>query len=428
MEPAMSLTICIYEDSKFENFTPLTHFRPIYTLRAGIVPLFERVKRHFGDADICLACRSSLANVMAACHKTYPVNIIKKGSADILFLNGRIRNYGDLPKLIGEAKISTYFTSGGETVAVLLKNDAIRDVPEVATPAEYEKHFKKQGEDNIPEFHTTATLYGYMWHIMADIEDEIRADFDKLRRTHPAPLNVRVHDGVYWVGQDNVILGNDVEIFPGAVIDASHGPVFIDNNVRVEAHAAIYGPTYIGPNSVVVAGKISSCSIGHTCRVGGEVESSIFHSYVNKYHAGFIGHSYVGSWVNFGAMTTNSDLKNNYSNIRVTVNGESIDTGSNKVGSFIGDHTKFGIGMLLTTGINVGACCNLFGGTLISDKEIASFQWGSTGAYTVYDVKKAIETARITAGRRNYTLSDAEEGLLIALAENKHNGAGVLNI
>ncbi|MEW6412409.1 MAG: putative sugar nucleotidyl transferase [Candidatus Zixiibacteriota bacterium] len=423
----MPLTICIYEDSKYRNFTPLTHFRPVYTLRAGVVPLFERAKRHFGDAALCLSCRGQLATVLASCYKAYAVNIIKKNATDILLLNGRIRDYGDLPKLIREAKISTHFTSGGETVALLWKNDSIRNLPEVATPSDYHRYFKEHG-DEIPEFHTTATLYEYLWHIMADIEREITTDFEKVKSSLGAPMNVRIHDGVYWVNQDNVILGNDVEIMPGSVIDASRGPVFIDNNSRVESHAAIYGPTYIGPNCVIVAGKISGCSIGHTCRVGGEIEASVFQSYVNKYHAGFIGHSYVGSWVNFGAMTTNSDLKNNYSNIRVTVNGESVDTGSNKVGSFIGDHTKFGIGMLLTTGINVGVCCNLFGGSLISDKEIPSFKWGATGSYTEYDYRKALETARITAARRNYTLSDAEEGLMIALAEDKCNGAGTLDI
>ncbi|MCK4371955.1 MAG: hypothetical protein KAW61_02360, partial [candidate division Zixibacteria bacterium] len=168
-------------------------------------------------------------------------------------------------------------------------------------------------------------------------------------------------------------------------------------------------------------------SIGHTCRVGGEVEESIFHSYVNKYHAGFIGHSYVGPWVNFGAMTTNSDLKNNYSTIRSSVGGELIDTGSIKVGSFIGDHTKFGIGTLLNTGINIGVSCNLFGGSLIADKEVPSFSWGNSGRYERYEIEKAIDTACKSTARRNHTLSEGEVELLRQLFDGRVEEKGIMS-
>lgn len=421
----MALTICVYEDSKYRNFFPMTHLRPVFALRAGMVPLFSRVSRHFPKCELSLACREQLAPLLASAYADYPVNIIKKGQNDVLLLNGRIRDYGDLPRLISEARISTLFSSGGETVGVLLKNDGIRALSSVATPAEYQKHLENEGE-NIPEFHTTASLYSYLWEVMADIESEVISDFKWLLDSWGVPQNVKVHDGVGWVNQSDVVLGGGVEICPGAVIDASRGPIYIGDNSRVESHAAVYGPTYIGPNCVVVAGKITSSSIGHTCRVGGEVEHSIFHAYVNKYHAGFIGHSYVGEWVNFGAMTTNSDLKNNYTNIKVTLGGETIDTGSIKVGSFIGDHTKFGIGMLLNTGINIGVSCNIFGGGLVTDREVKSFSWGSTGSYVPYDVAKAVEAARAVAGRRDYVLTDTEIGLLTAVAEGRDESRGII--
>lgn len=423
----MSLTICIYEDSRYANFMPVSQLRPAYGLRAGVVPLYERCRRYFNQAQIVFSCREQLAMSFANHEKNYPVNIVKKGENDVLFLNGRIRDYGDLPKLVAEARISTLFKNGKETVGIILKNDAIRGVGEVATPIDYQSHLQRDGE-NIPDFDTTATLYHYAWEIMGDIDREIRADLAFLQSSLPKPENVRVHEGVFWVNEQDVYLGSDVEIMPGAVIDASNGPIYIGGNTRVESHAAIYGPTFIGPNCVVLAGKITTCSIGHTCRVGGEVEHSIFHSYVNKYHAGFIGHSYVGSWVNFGAMTTNSDLKNNYSVIKVSLNGDMVDTGSNKVGSFIGDHTKFGIGTLLNTGINIGISCNIFGGGVVADKEIASFSWGSGGNFVPYDFRKAIETARVVAGRRDYRMSEAEERMLEAVAEGKTTDKGILKL
>ncbi|MBD3258021.1 hypothetical protein GF377_06275 [candidate division GN15 bacterium] len=304
--------------------------------------------------------------------------------------------------------------------------DSAAEVPKLSTPDEYLKSIIRQREE-IADFDTTATLYRYCWEIMHDIDTAIAHEFPEMVKQADEPKDVVVHDSFVTVNREQVYLGSGVKAGPGAIIDASDGPVFIGDFTRIEPQAAIYGPCYIGPNSVVVAGKIAGSSIGHTSRVGGEVEESVFQSYVNKYHAGFIGHSYVGSWVNFGAMTTNSDLKNNYSNIRVSLHGESIDTGSIKVGSFIGDHTKFGIGTLLNTGINIGVCCNIFGGSLIADKEIPSFRWGNSNGYQDYDIDKAIETMRRTAGRRGVDLSDQEEALLRSIAQGRASTEGALD-
>jgi UDP-N-acetylglucosamine diphosphorylase/glucosamine-1-phosphate N-acetyltransferase len=300
----------------------------------------------------------------------------------------------------------------------------LKAAPAVATQREYEEHFAAEAHD-IPTRETRATLYNYCWEIMADIEQEIEADFRKLQADPTTDKN-EMPPRVFIVNPEDIIIGSGVNVAQGALLDASKGPIYIGGNCKVDTQAAIYGPCYIGPNSVVAAGKLVASSIGHTCRVGGEVEESIFHSYVNKYHAGFIGHSYIGSWVNFGAMTTNSDLKNNYSNIRVSINGKMIDSGSIKVGSFIGDHTKFGIGTLLNTGINIGVSCNLFGGSLIADKEIPSFTWGTTGAYQSYDIDKAIKTAQMSTGRRDHKLSDMEIELLRKLSDDINKDDGVV--
>jgi len=422
----MAFTICFYEDGKYRNFFPLTQLRPVYTLRAGIVPLFLRARRYFPDSEITLSCRDQLSGRLAGDWRDFPVNIIKRqDESGLLMLNGRIRDYGNLPQLVEQARISTIFETDGETVAIYLTPDWAQAVPRVATTTEYGNRLKT-ANSSVTGANTTATVYSFCWEVMADIEAEIAADFRFLVPGLPGGQNIKIHDGVDWVNQDDIYLNSDVEIFPQAVIDASTGPVYIDRNTKVESHAVIQGPTYIGANSVVVAGKIASSSIGHTCRVGGEVEHSVFQSYVNKYHAGFIGHSYVGSWVNFGAMTTNSDLKNNYSDIRVSLNSEQIDTGSNKIGSFIGDHTKFGIGTLLNTGINIGVGCNLFGGTLISDREVPPFSWGTTGNYSRYEYDKAIETVQKVAQRRNCDLSHGEIALLQAIYRQETTDDGVL--
>jgi UDP-N-acetylglucosamine diphosphorylase / glucose-1-phosphate thymidylyltransferase / UDP-N-acetylgalactosamine diphosphorylase / glucosamine-1-phosphate N-acetyltransferase / galactosamine-1-phosphate N-acetyltransferase len=422
----MALKICVFEDARFSQFYPLTRLRPVYTLRAGIRPLFSRAERFFERPDLCLVAREQVASLLAEQFKEYPVNIIKREpDSEILFLNGRIRDFGDLPKLARESRLSTVFKHEGEVVAVLFKRESLRNVPALATPDRYLEAYRAEAAE-IPDLTTTATLYNYSWDLVADIEHEIIADFASLTGALPPGANRNVHPAACLIDEANIVIGNDVTIAPFALLDASHGPIYIEANCRIEAHAAIYGPCYIGANSVVLAGKITGSSIGHTCRVGGEVEESIFHSYVNKYHAGFIGHSYVGSWVNFGAMTTNSDLKNNYSTIRATINGRSVDTGLQKVGSCIGDHTKFGIGTLLNTGISIGLCCNIFGGGLTTDKEVPSFSWGNTDRYRTFALDKAVQTARIVAERRNTVFSEREIELLRAAHENVASTEGIL--
>ena len=422
----MALTICFYEDDSLNNFYPLTYLRPVYLLRSGMFELFKRPHPFDNDTRIVLACRESLAPLVGKKYD-YPVNIIKRDNSDFLFVNGRLKDWGDLSSLIKESKISTQFvTPSGETAAVLIRKEIHNKLPEITTHQDYQILFEKDVE-MIPQSKSTATLYNYCWELVADLHESLTSDFDLLKKSHVNAVEDTAMDSACLVNKDNIILSKGAYLAPGAVIDATDGPVFIGENSRVDSHATIYGPCFVDHDSRILAGKVSGSSIGAVCRVGGEVEESVFQSYDNKYHDGFIGHSYVGSWVNFGAMTTNSDLKNNYSNIKVTLNGESIDTGINKVGSFIGDHTKFGIGTLLNTGINIGVCCNIFGGGLITDKEIPSFKWGGNGSYVDYKFDKAIETAEIVMKRRGVEIPDNERNILESISSGKTDLKGILN-
>jgi UDP-N-acetylglucosamine diphosphorylase / glucose-1-phosphate thymidylyltransferase / UDP-N-acetylgalactosamine diphosphorylase / glucosamine-1-phosphate N-acetyltransferase / galactosamine-1-phosphate N-acetyltransferase len=139
--------------------------------------------------------------------------------------------------------------------------------------------------------------------------------------------------------------------------------------------------------------------------------------YGNKYHEGFLGHAYLGEWVNLGAMTTNSDLKNNYTEISVMVGEQSVETGRIKVGCFIGDHTKTGIGTLLNTGISIGFSCNLYGGDLFTDKKVKSFSWGTPGELVEYKIEKAIQTASSSMRRRNVEFTTLHERLFSDIAK-----------
>jgi len=423
----MALIVCFYEDDLYTSFYPLTYIRPVYLLRTGIVELFQSRGRYFPDAEVTFACRSHLVSLVAENWSGIPVNSINHSESDVLFINGRLRNVGDLPKLVKQSHLSTrYITAEGEVAAVFLTSALTDSLPPVAKPVEFEQLVKNQKE-NISTRNTSATLYRHAWDLIADIESEVEVDIKRLQSIHNGSEKVDINEGAALVNDQDILLSEGVRVSPGAVIDASHGPVYIGANTKIDAHAAVYGPCYIGEDCSVLAGKITGSSIGPGCRVGGEVEESVFHAYVNKYHAGFIGHSYVAPWVNFGAMTTNSDLKNNYSSIRVLINGQLTDTGLLKLGSIIGDHTKFGIGMLLNTGINIGVCCNIFGGTLIADKEVPSFRWGGSDGYTEYRVDKAVETAEVVTRRRHCDISRYEIDILRTLASGDDSRDGILD-
>jgi UDP-N-acetylglucosamine diphosphorylase/glucosamine-1-phosphate N-acetyltransferase len=198
----------------------------------------------------------------------------------------------------------------------------------------------------------------------------------------------------------------------------------------VMPNAVITGPAFIGDYSIIKAGaKIySGTSIGTRCKVGGEVEASIIQSYSNKQHDGYLGHSYIGSWVNIGADTNTSDLKNTYGNVNVYVNGESVNTGLQFVGLTMGDHAKTGINVMFDTGTVVGISSNVYGAAL-PPKFVPSFSWGEGRSLTVYELDKAVETARRMMMRRDVDISPAYERLMrklfdVTREERRKGGVG----
>jgi len=256
-----------------------------------------------------------------------------------------------------------------------------------------------------------ATL-NYTWELVLENANQLTTDFATAGRS-----------GIEGtVEEPKAIRGsvNDVYIAPGAlihpmvVIDAEHGPVYIDEGAEVHPFSRIEGPCYVGKNSILLGAKCrEGNSIGPVCRIGGEIEESIIHGYSNKYHDGFLGHAYVGEWVNLGALTTNSDLKNDYSNVSVTLEGGSpIDTGSKKVGALIGDHTKTSIGTLFNTGSSVGAMAVIVATGKLLPKFIPSFAWFLEGVVTKgFGKRKLYETAKQVMPRRGREWTPAQEAM-----------------
>ena len=153
-------------------------------------------------------------------------------------------------------------------------------------------------------------------------------------------------------------------------------------------------------------------SLGPTCRIGGEVEASIVHGYTNKYHEGFLGHAYVGEWVNLGAVTSNSDLRNDYGEVQVPLGGDPVATGQAKVGCFLGDHTRTGLGSQLNTGTAIGVMCNVLPAGLLLPKHVPSFAAVCYGRVELrFALEELFATARVVMGRRGREFDAVQEQL-----------------
>lgn len=202
----------------------------------------------------------------------------------------------------------------------------------------------------------------------------------------------------------NVFVSTTSEISENVAFHTEQGPVLIDEGVVIRDFSIIDGPCYIGKNSVIDSAKIrEGVSIRSVCKIGGEVEESIIESYSNKHHEGFLGHSYLGSWVNIGAIATTSDLKNNYGEVRLKVGEKELPTGTNKFGSIICDYSKIGIGMMLNTGTVISFGVNLFLEYRTLPKYIPAFSWGLNQNY---DRPRFLRDLEVVMKRRGVTLSD----------------------
>jgi UDP-N-acetylglucosamine diphosphorylase/glucosamine-1-phosphate N-acetyltransferase len=197
------------------------------------------------------------------------------------------------------------------------------------------------------------------------------------------------------------------------VLDAREGPIVLADGCHVFPHTWIRGPFFAGRECLFLGGRIGGgSSLGPGCRVRGEVEASVFLGWSNKAHDGFVGHSYLGEWVNLGALTTTSDLKNNYSEISLENRGEKETTGLRKLGVFLGDHVKTRIGCLLGCGTIVGVGANVIDDPAVTAKWIPDFSWGWGPSAVAYEVERFIETAEIVFGRRGVAWTPEMAGLL----------------
>ena len=263
----------------------------------------------------------------------------------------------------------------------------------------------------LPSLLVEAEFVTFPWDLIARNADAIAADL----AGSPAAARGTVHRLACLEAPERILIEEGASVGPFAVLDASPGPIRIGRGARIEPHTHVLGPCVVGDGTQLLGGAVRGSTFGPECRIAGEVEASIWQGYANKRHHGFVGHSMLAEWVNLGALTTTSDLKNNYGEVRAWVDGRERETRASKVGAFVGAHVKTGIGTLLPTGATVGTGANLFGGGRFAPKSVPSFAWWDGDAFAEHELERCVATARIAASRRARELTPAAEAALRAL-------------
>ncbi len=397
----------------------------------GTSTLREKIVKNVANfGDVVFFCRSYLKNILRERLPSSCVNDFSTVDEDVILVNGLLlaneRLNGVLQKLSG---ICAAVVQKGRIVAAHIKRKFL-ELSEIQTSISSAENVTETILKIVPEKLEVdgMPLLEYPWELI-NLNPKLIAN--ELKEIEDKELRGRVDTHVTVYGsKESVFVAENAFLEVGTILDTRNGPIYIGENTYIQSPTRISGPTYIGRDCILFGGQIrEGCSIGDVCRIGGEIEESIFHGYSNKRHYGFIGHSYIGEWVNLGAGTTNSDLKNTYGTIKINIRGQIYDTGSAFVGVFVGDHVKTAIGTYIFSGKKIGVSSHLYG---IVPEDVPSFTAYARmlGAKpTEIYLESAIETARRMMRRRNVHPSKAYEDMLkkvFELTNQERDRAGVV--
>jgi UDP-N-acetylglucosamine diphosphorylase / glucose-1-phosphate thymidylyltransferase / UDP-N-acetylgalactosamine diphosphorylase / glucosamine-1-phosphate N-acetyltransferase / galactosamine-1-phosphate N-acetyltransferase len=400
------MRLCFFEDRGVASLEPLTLTRPAFELLCGQTSLGAKQRRHFAASAAGALVRPHLAELCRAARPDTPVNDLPwLRAAPTVLVNARwlpppgqaVAPPAPCVALVGDEV--AYAVLGPERLTYCSAN-TLDDCLET-------------WKSTLPPCQAGGRLLRYPWELVEHNAEQIRLDFRHAAGERPpAPGHLVLVGGV-----EEVYVHPAARVEPLVVADTREGPVVIDRDAVVNAFTRLEGPCYVGPGTHVLGAKVrGGTTLGPNCRIGGEVEASIVHGHSNKYHDGFLGHSYVGEWVNLGAGTSNSDLRNDYGEVSVVIGGRRVPTGLTKVGCFLGDHTKTGLGTLLNTGTVAGVFCNLLPSGSFLPKWFPCFcSWWNGGLGEQTDLAALLRTAAEVMRRRGSAFGEAHAALFRAL-------------
>lgn len=398
------MKVVLHDDAVARGFEPFALTRPISTLVAGVMPIGARWEVLGAESTAFLGA-AHLADFEreSFCQVSDP-------AIGTIIANSRFAPA--LGTAFNEA--DELWTAGGRVVAIrLARGLRAADVRGGNVPLE------SLATSGARAAEIDGWWHDEVWDFLGHLPTILAADLAHLARTASRESAPPKHATILG---DGPVIALDATIEPHVVFDTTGGPIFIDSGAHIHAFTRIAGPSYIGSRSTILGGDILACSIGPVCKIRGEISGSVVLGYSNKGHEGFVGSSYVGEWVNLGAGTTTSNLKNTYGPVSLWTPSGVRATGLQFLGTLFGDHVKTGIGTMLTTGTVLGAAANVFG-TAIPPKAVAPFSWGEGEPYDVYQIDKFLASAEKVMARRKVTLTDQTKKQLTAAFEHRWSGS-----
>jgi len=386
--------VYLYDDAIARRFEPFASTRPVSELVAGVALIRERWRQHMQPSN-------GLFFLAGERHADFdePGAVAANGviPAGSIVVNSRC-----VPQLPADPQAvarrvapCTMWRCGNQMAALRLREPM--DALEFA-----------DGSLSLDEIAAgtgaIAQVHGWwledVWDLIRLLQEQLTADIPIATRgmSGSLPRHATI------LGDQPVFVAQDAVVEPYVVLDATAGPIMVGEGSHVRAFTRISGPCYVGRHVSVLGGDVTGSSIGDWSKVRGELSTSVVIGHSNKGHDGFVGHSYLGRWVNVGAGTITSNLKNTYGPVAMWTPDGVRDTGMQFLGTMFGDHVKTGIGLRLTTGTVIGAGSNVYGA--MPPKVVAPFSWGDAWPYKLHQADKFIEGATRMMARRSVTLSE----------------------
>ncbi|MGQ0715122.1 MAG: putative sugar nucleotidyl transferase [Gemmatimonadaceae bacterium] len=379
--------VYLYDDARARAFEPFALTRPVSALRVGALLVRDRWARALGSAPAGAIVAPHVEDFEEAdappCARAIP--------AGSIIANARCAIAATAAE--GEADV---WMCGGRAAAVRLSRDV---------PASTFADGRIALDELAREGGRVATIEGRwvdeVWQLVTDLLTQLRADITAIGPS----LSCETPPHVSVIGQHPLFIERGATVEPYVVMDVGAGPILIQREAVVRAFTRIVGPCAVAPRAMILGDRVHGCSIGESSTIRGEISETVVLGQVNKVHDGFVGHSYLGRWVNIGAGTITSNLKNTYGNVMLWTPQGLRDTGAQKIGTLFGDHVKTGIGLHLTTGSVIGAGSNLYGSSM-PPKYVPPFSWGEAGSLGSYRLDKFLDVTSRAMARRQVTLSE----------------------
>jgi UDP-N-acetylglucosamine diphosphorylase / glucose-1-phosphate thymidylyltransferase / UDP-N-acetylgalactosamine diphosphorylase / glucosamine-1-phosphate N-acetyltransferase / galactosamine-1-phosphate N-acetyltransferase len=402
------MQIIVFEDEHVARLQPINIGRPTYAISCGsfrLIDWLERLCRETG-ATLRGVIRPHLKAIQKLDFPQFAAEQMA-GSSSLLLVNARVvpsvANYRALAQLIAGSETVAVYENGSLAAALIGKGGPAPPPDDLLE--HWNKYLANALQKKLPAADLRLPLFEYP-------HDVVRHNLTII----DGNLTERLSHGGYREIADGVFAAEGATLGQYCVTDAAKGPVLLDAGATVGPYSLLRGPAYLGPKSRVIEHSAikDAVAVGHTSKIGGEIEASIVEPYTNKQHHGFLGHSYLGSWINLGAGTSNSDLKNTYGPVKMEYRGEQVATGMQFVGCILGDYAKSAINTGIFTGKTIGCCSMLYGFVTTNVPSFVNYA-RLFGQVTELPPEVMVATQQRMFARRSVTQRDCDIALIHAM-------------